>query len=148
MTTPITHNSRNPQRLQRCILNLAYRPGGITQRQLAKLLGLGLSDVGASIQGLLMDGRLYETRTDRQTSYHTTVLQLEPHLERPEMTLALVSYLGRQGQRQETARYLAPRFGLTADEARANLERAVADGLAAAQNVGRLRLYRAARPAA
>lgn len=148
MTTPVTRNARNPQRLQRCILNLAYRPGGITHRQLAKMLGLGLSDVRVSIQGLLMDGRLYETRTDRQTSYHTAVLQLEPHLERPEMTLAMVSYLGRQGERPDTAHHLAPRFGLTADEARANLERAVAAGLVAAQNVGRLRLYRAARPAA
>ena len=148
MTTPMTHKPRNLQRLERCILNLAYRPGGMTKRKLAKTLGIGLSDAGMALHGLLMAGQLYETRTDRQTTYHTVVVQLDPLLERPEKTLAMVNYLGQQGERSETAQHLAPLFGLTAAEARANMERAVADGLAAGQNVGRLRIYRAARPAA
>lgn len=148
MTTPITHNSRNPHRLQRAILNLAYRPGGITHRQLAKLLGRGLSDTGLSIQGLLADGLLYETRTDRQTTYHTATLHLDPAREKPDVTLAMVTYLGQQGARPDTAINIAPKFGLTPEQARANLERAVADGLASVHNVGRLRLYRAHTPAA
>ncbi|MBZ9714892.1 hypothetical protein [Deinococcus multiflagellatus] len=140
MTTPATQNSRNPQRLQRCILNLAYRPGGITLRQLAKLLGLGLSDVSTCIYGLLMDGRLFETRTDRQTSYHTAVVHLDPGLEQAGVTQPMVSYLDRGG-RSETAQRLAQQFGLAVAVARANLERAVVNGLLGARNVGSLRLY-------
>ena len=49
MTTPRTPNPRNPQHMQRCILNLAYRAGGITPRGIQKLIGLGLNDINTSI---------------------------------------------------------------------------------------------------
>ena len=89
-----------------------------------------------------MDCQLYETPTDRQTTYHTVTLQLDPRRERTDRTADLLAYLERRGERADTARNIAPKFHLTVEETTAILERAAANGLLKATNVGALRLYR------